>query len=90
MTTPPPVQSHLFWCCSDNLGEMLGELFLAMETPEAPKQGFFKNLFSGGPSTLDREELCMYLHILSYILVGKGVISICLLTQNIISGWEKG
>ncbi|KAL4233705.1 Syntaxin-binding protein 5 [Mactra antiquata] len=41
----------------DNLNEMLGELFLPTETPEAPKQSFFKNLFTGGPSTLDREEL---------------------------------
>ncbi|XP_052807589.1 syntaxin-binding protein 5-like isoform X9 [Mya arenaria] len=41
----------------DNLSEMLGELFLPMETPEPPKQGFFKNLFGGGPSMLDREEL---------------------------------
>lgn len=45
---------------SDNLNEMLGELFLPTDTPEAPKQSFFKNLFSGGPSTLDREELCKY------------------------------
>ncbi|KAK3588352.1 hypothetical protein CHS0354_003282 [Potamilus streckersoni] len=41
----------------DNLGEMLGDLFLAVDTPEAPKQNFFKNLFSGGSTTLDREEL---------------------------------
>ncbi|KAL3882515.1 hypothetical protein ACJMK2_028851 [Sinanodonta woodiana] len=41
----------------DNLGEMLGDLFLAVVTPEAPKQNFFKNLFSGGSNTLDREEL---------------------------------
>lgn len=43
---------------SDNLNEMLGELFKPCETPEAPKQGFFKNWFSAGHSTLDREELC--------------------------------
>nr|XP_034331934.1 syntaxin-binding protein 5-like isoform X7 [Crassostrea gigas] len=42
---------------SDNLNEMLGELFKPCETPEAPKQGFFKNWFSAGHSTLDREEL---------------------------------
>ncbi|XP_071113160.1 syntaxin-binding protein 5-like isoform X9 [Haliotis cracherodii] len=42
---------------SETLNDMLGDLFLACETPDAPKQGFFKNLFSGGPSTLDREEL---------------------------------
>ncbi|XP_005089335.1 syntaxin-binding protein 5 isoform X2 [Aplysia californica] len=42
---------------SENLNEMLGELFLPRETPEAPKQGLFKTLFGGGVSTLDREEL---------------------------------
>ncbi|GFN93733.1 syntaxin-binding protein 5 [Plakobranchus ocellatus] len=42
---------------SENLNEMLGELFLPKETPEAPKQGFLKSLFGGGVSTLDREEL---------------------------------
>ncbi|GFS17308.1 syntaxin-binding protein 5 [Elysia marginata] len=47
---------------SENLNEMLGELFLPKETPEAPKQGFLKSLFGGGVSTLDREELCEYLH----------------------------
>ena len=44
--------------CSENLNEMLGDLFLPCDTPEAPKQGFFKNLFGGGTSNLDREELC--------------------------------
>ena len=43
---------------SENLNEMLGELFLPKETPEPPKQGFLKSLFGGGVSTLDREELC--------------------------------
>ncbi|RUS70838.1 hypothetical protein EGW08_021397, partial [Elysia chlorotica] len=42
---------------SENLNEMLGELFLPKETPEPPKQGFLKSLFGGGVSTLDREEL---------------------------------
>ncbi|XP_074645038.1 syntaxin-binding protein 5-like [Tubulanus polymorphus] len=41
----------------ENLQEMLGELFLLCETPEAPKQGFFKNLFGGGNNSLDREDL---------------------------------
>ncbi|KAK6170712.1 hypothetical protein SNE40_019034 [Patella caerulea] len=41
----------------DNLNEMLGDLFLPCETPEAPKQSFFKNLFGGGTGVLDREEL---------------------------------
>lgn len=43
---------------SDTLSEMLGELFLPCDTPEAPKQSFFKNLFGPSPNTLDREELC--------------------------------
>lgn len=34
-----------------------GTLFVTKEMPEPPKQGFFKGLFSGGPSILDREEL---------------------------------
>jgi syntaxin-binding protein 5 len=38
---------------------MLGELFLPCDTPEAPKQSFFKNLFGPSTNTLDREELCM-------------------------------
>ena len=37
---------------------MLGDLFLACETPEAPKPGFLKNLFGGGQALFDREELC--------------------------------
>ncbi|ESO87245.1 hypothetical protein LOTGIDRAFT_154747 [Lottia gigantea] len=41
----------------ENLNEMLGDLFLPCETPEAPKQSFFKNLFGGTTGTLDREEL---------------------------------
>ena len=43
---------------SVTLNDMLGELFLAVETPEAPKQGFFKNLFGQGATSVDREELC--------------------------------
>ena len=37
-----------------------GSPFVSKEMPEPPKQGFFKGLFSGGPSLLDREELCEY------------------------------
>lgn len=36
----------------------MGTLFLTKEMPEPPKQGFFKGLFGGGPSILDKEELC--------------------------------
>ncbi|GFQ88765.1 syntaxin-binding protein 5 [Trichonephila clavata] len=39
------------------LQDMLGTLFVNKEIPEAPKQSFFKGLFSSGPSILDREEL---------------------------------
>ncbi|GFY09032.1 syntaxin-binding protein 5-like [Trichonephila clavipes] len=39
------------------LQDMLGTLFVNKEIPEAPKQSFFKGLFSSGPSVLDREEL---------------------------------
>ena len=49
---------YVFLCFSYGLQEMLGDLFLPCETPEAPKQGFFKNLFGGGAGGLDREELC--------------------------------
>ncbi|XP_041353859.1 syntaxin-binding protein 5-like isoform X4 [Gigantopelta aegis] len=42
---------------SETLNDMLGDLFLACDTPEAPKQSFFKNLFSGGQAIFDREEL---------------------------------
>ncbi|XP_014061034.1 syntaxin-binding protein 5 isoform X11 [Salmo salar] len=41
----------------ENLQEMLGELFTPVETPEAPNRGFFKGLFGGGATSLDREEL---------------------------------
>lgn len=37
---------------------MLGELFLALDMPEPPKESFFKGLFGGGIRSLDREELC--------------------------------
>lgn len=39
---------------------MLGELYVAHEMPEAPKESFFKGLFGGGMRNLDREELCKY------------------------------
>ncbi|XP_071820052.1 syntaxin-binding protein 5-like isoform X3 [Apostichopus japonicus] len=42
---------------SENLHDMLGDLFLPVETPEAPSRGFFKGLFGSGSSSLDREEL---------------------------------
>lgn len=51
----------MFLCISSNLlQDMMGTLFLTKEMPEPPKQSFFKGLFGGGPSILDKEELCMY------------------------------
>lgn len=55
-----PCEIQKFTICvgfCDNLNEMLGDLFLPCDTPEPPKEGFFKNLFGGGPRALDREEL---------------------------------
>nr|XP_037875439.1 syntaxin-binding protein 5 isoform X7 [Bombyx mori] len=39
------------------LNEMLGEVFLARDMPEPPKESFFRGLFGGGARPLDREEL---------------------------------
>lgn len=44
----------------DIIPDMIGNLYVPKEMPEPPKQGFLKGLFSGGPSVLDREELCNY------------------------------
>lgn len=55
-----PSELQKFTISSDfcaNLQEMLGTIFLNKDMPEAPKQSFFKGLFGGGPSMLDREEL---------------------------------
>ncbi|CAH1103906.1 unnamed protein product [Psylliodes chrysocephalus] len=55
-----PSELQKFTLCAEfcsNLTEMIGELFLPMEMPEAPKEGFFKGLFGGGIRSLDREEL---------------------------------
>lgn len=50
----------LLWCYSESLKEMLSEIFIPCDMPEAPKPSFFKNLFNVGSATLDREELCKY------------------------------
>nr|CAD7441659.1 unnamed protein product [Timema bartmani] len=44
-------------CEIQSLSEMVGELFLPHDMPEAPKESFFKGLFGGGLRSLDREEL---------------------------------
>lgn len=53
------MQNILLFCFSDTLNEMLGDLYIPNEMPEAPKQSFLKSLFSTAAATLDREELCM-------------------------------
>src|SRR6218665_750203 len=40
--------------------DIVGDLFLPCNMPEAPKQGFLRNLFVGTPIAVDREELCMW------------------------------
>ncbi len=68
------------WLCLDyreNLNDMLGELFLATEAPEAPKQGFLKSLFTGGSNTLDREELCEYSAFLETLISDLGDMLCC-------------
>ncbi|XP_071004788.1 syntaxin-binding protein 5-like [Oncorhynchus clarkii lewisi] len=42
---------------TDNLQDMLGELFTPIETPEAQNQGFLKGFFGSNAQTFDREEL---------------------------------
>lgn len=56
-----PSEISKFTISSDSretIANMAGLLFQAKEMPEPPKQSFFKGLFAGGPSMLDREELC--------------------------------
>ncbi|XP_068909864.1 syntaxin-binding protein 5 isoform X3 [Tenebrio molitor] len=58
LTSPSELQK--FTLCTEfcsNLTEMMGELFLPLDMPEAPKESFFKGLFGGGVRSLDREEL---------------------------------
>ncbi|XP_023287621.1 syntaxin-binding protein 5 isoform X2 [Orussus abietinus] len=42
--------------CSE-LTEMMGDIFIAHDMPEPPKENFFKGLFGGGSKSIDREEL---------------------------------
>ncbi|XP_050303945.1 syntaxin-binding protein 5 isoform X2 [Anthonomus grandis grandis] len=55
-----PSELQKFTLCAEfcvDLAEMMGELYIPSEMPEPPKIGFFKGLFGGGVSSLDREEL---------------------------------
>ena len=60
--------------CSKELQDQLGNLFVACETPEPPKQGFFKELFGGGVSQLDREELCKFFSICDKICISTKIL----------------
>lgn len=58
LATPTEIQK--FTVCqefSHQYNNMLGELYVPHEMPEAPKESFFKGLFGGGMRNLDREEL---------------------------------
>ncbi|XP_076118572.1 syntaxin-binding protein 5-like [Alosa pseudoharengus] len=55
-----PTEIQRITCSQDmchNLQEMLGELFIPIETPEAQNRGFLKGFFGGNAQTFDREEL---------------------------------
>nr|XP_039262730.1 syntaxin-binding protein 5-like [Styela clava] len=58
MPTPSEVQRLT---CSvelyESMQEIVGYLFIPCDAPERPNPGFFKSLFGGGVSELDREEL---------------------------------
>ncbi|XP_022249041.1 syntaxin-binding protein 5-like [Limulus polyphemus] len=46
--------SSSFW---EILQDMLSTVFVPKDMPEPPRKGFFRGLFGGGPSSLDREGL---------------------------------
>ncbi|XP_044739568.1 syntaxin-binding protein 5 isoform X2 [Chrysoperla carnea] len=55
-----PSELQKFTLCSEfsqSLNEMMGDLFLALDMPEAPKESFFRGWFGGATRNLDREEL---------------------------------
>ncbi|RWS07834.1 syntaxin-binding protein 5-like isoform X9, partial [Dinothrombium tinctorium] len=58
LTSPSEIQKFtISTSVTESIPDMIGNLFIQKEIPEAPKLSFFKGLFSGGPSLLDREEL---------------------------------
>ncbi|XP_015117938.1 syntaxin-binding protein 5 isoform X2 [Diachasma alloeum] len=55
-----PTEIQKFTVSNDfctELPDMMGDLFMTLDMPEAPKESFFKGLFGGGSRSLDREEL---------------------------------
>ncbi|BFZ09853.1 hypothetical protein BsWGS_12892 [Bradybaena similaris] len=58
MCSPTEIQKITYSAeIAETLNEMLGDLYIPNELPEAPKQSFLKSLFSTAAATLDREEL---------------------------------
>ncbi|XP_074605595.1 syntaxin-binding protein tomosyn [Brevipalpus obovatus] len=58
LTSPAEIQKFtISSAMKEIIPDMIGNLHAPKEMPEPPKQSFFKGLFSGGPSILDREEL---------------------------------
>ncbi|KAM9447812.1 syntaxin-binding protein 5-like isoform 7-T7 [Salvelinus alpinus] len=58
LTSPTEIQRIAYSQeMTDNLQDMLGELFTPIETPEAQNKGFLKGFFGGNAQTFDREEL---------------------------------
>uniref|UniRef100_A0A673ZG14 Syntaxin-binding protein 5-like n=1 Tax=Salmo trutta TaxID=8032 RepID=A0A673ZG14_SALTR len=58
LTSPTEIQRIAYSQeMTDNLQDMLGELFTPIETPEAQNKGFLKGFFGGNTQTFDREEL---------------------------------
>ncbi|XP_063973490.1 syntaxin-binding protein 5 isoform X5 [Diachasmimorpha longicaudata] len=55
-----PAEIQKFTVSNDfctELPDMMADLFVTLDMPEAPKESFFKGLFGGGSRSLDREEL---------------------------------
>lgn len=45
----------------ESIQDIVGHLFIPRVSPERPSPGFFKGLFGGGYTSVDREELCMFI-----------------------------
>jgi len=48
-----------------------GCLFTLCSLPEQRPKGFIESIFAASPSTLDREELCMYIREDSFLLLPR-------------------
>uniref|UniRef100_A0A1I8HWU5 Sec23_trunk domain-containing protein n=1 Tax=Macrostomum lignano TaxID=282301 RepID=A0A1I8HWU5_9PLAT len=52
---------------SNDLNDMLADLYIPCDLPEPPKKNFLEkfgqNLFGSGASSIDREQLCVHRHL---------------------------